>query len=324
MVSMIVPDELATPPVFVLSLDCEGKWGFLGTNSRRDDLTTTRLTDVYGRLLELLRKHDIRATFAFVGAFIMSAEEYHRHPDWFRDVTIEGRSWLRHFLDDAAKDSFDGWFAPHLLDLVKQEGRHEIASHSFRHILLAEHLVSAQEFENEMQAVRRVGELKQVNFSTFVYPRNQVGYARELSRHGFVGYRSQLRDNTGPRQRLISLLSEFNPRLRSQPRVQRNGVTPIPAGYFLNWRRGLRRLVPARLTRLRWCRALHDAIARRCVLHLWSHPHNFIDGQGMFPLLESILETIAECVARGEVVNLTQTQYCEQWHPVVASGTAEP
>ena len=57
---------------FVVSLDCEGKFGMADKISdfHNRHLTDQNLRKVYSGLVELFDRYEIRATFAFVGAFV--------------------------------------------------------------------------------------------------------------------------------------------------------------------------------------------------------------------------------------------------------------
>ena len=65
---------------FILSLDCEGKWGvadLLGSDHARQ-LTDDRLRKAYAEIVALLDEHQVPATFAFVGAFAQKPEAFAR------------------------------------------------------------------------------------------------------------------------------------------------------------------------------------------------------------------------------------------------------
>ena len=62
----------------------------------------------------------------------------------------------------------------------------------------------------------------------------------------------------------------------------------IPGGYFLNWKQGLRRVIPEAVTLMRWRSILNDAAANDRVALLYSHPHNLIDGPGTLELFEGV------------------------------------
>ncbi len=63
---------------FILSLDCEGKWGVADglTAKSREMLADDRLEAAYNQIVRLLDEHGIAATFAFAGLFSQSAEQF--------------------------------------------------------------------------------------------------------------------------------------------------------------------------------------------------------------------------------------------------------
>ena len=80
------------PGVFTMSFDCEGLWGpSVLTPHLRQRITQENLVSAYQALLDLLDRHELRATFAFVGAFVMTSDEVRQHLDWFESAS--GRPW---------------------------------------------------------------------------------------------------------------------------------------------------------------------------------------------------------------------------------------
>jgi peptidoglycan/xylan/chitin deacetylase (PgdA/CDA1 family) len=298
---------------FIVSFDCEGKWGMADriTPHHTACLTTKRLNEAYSRLIEILDENEIKASFAFVGAFSMSCDEYYENKDWFSDIFVNGRNWFSSFNESASKKQFEGWFAPTTFEQVLNSGAHEIASHGFSHLPLAESLIRKKDFFREMELIKRVAQLRGVSPKSFIYPRNQVGFVDELLESGFAGYRGSLEDKT--KSTIMNRLENLWEELNSSPSPQDHPVTDkiikIPAGYFLNWRFGLRKRIPFNLTYKKWAHLIADAIQRETVVHLWTHPHNFIDGDNMYSLFDKILKLARNAVKRNELVNLTQMEY---------------
>ena len=300
---------------FIISIDCEGKWGMSDHLGDHHDtfLTDEKLNEAYSRLVEILDKNEIKATFAFVGAFTMSSDEYHEHKDWFPDVFINGQNWFSSFKQAASQNQFEGWFLSSAYEKISNSGAHEIASHGFSHLPLVESLIRKEDFFKEMESIRKVGELKGHSPKSFIYPRNQVGFVEELFESGFSGYRgsSEIKTKSRTMNRLGNLLGEFNIFSYSEDHPEADKIVKIPAGYFLNWRHGLRQKVPFEVTCKKWAHLIADAIKQEKVVHLWTHSHNFIDGDNMYYLLDRILKLVRVAVRRGELVNLTQLEYVE-------------
>jgi peptidoglycan/xylan/chitin deacetylase (PgdA/CDA1 family) len=298
--------------IFVLSLDCEGKWGLADQISDHHVryFTSENLRRAYGDLLALFEKWEVPATFAFVMAFILAKEELGRYADLFEDVG-DG-SWLRHFRRDAAASRFDGWFVPEALEMVRAADRHEIGCHGFSHLPLAKDLARPAEVRRELAAATEVARAKGIVPRTFVYPRNLVGHTGLLQEYGFVGYRTRPPGSSGRLGRVRSALANFDLFTPSQPpaRPAAGAITPIPSGYFLHWRHGIRRAVPAPVTVMRWRQILAHAVRHAGVAHLHLHPHNIIDGPGTLRILDQILAIVARHRERGGLELMTQDSYC--------------
>jgi len=310
---------------FIVSLDCEGKWGMA---DRSDipwvrDLTNERLAEAYSALVTLLARHGIDATFAFVGALTLSAEEARENPGWFEPCPIDGKDWLRHWRLHFERGDHDGWFVPELLDIVRSRGDHEIGTHGFLHIPLDEGSVSAAVFSEDLRRSRTVAAWRGYEPRTLIYPRNRIGHVSRLSELGIVGYREALyAGDRRPSRLLRSLAAEINV-LDSPQRdaPSRNGLVPVPPGHILNWRYGARARIPASVTVRRWRHMLEQAAGRGGVVHLWSHPHNFISGDGMLELLDAILEAAAEHVREGSLETMTQYGYSMRALQAPSSGS---
>jgi hypothetical protein len=109
----------------------------------------------------------------------------------------------------------------------------------------------------------------------------------------------------------LGLVKELNIRQGAQTHgVCRNSMVKIPSGYFLNWRAHIRKRIPFSITLRRWKHAVQDAIERCKVIHLTSHPEDFIDGDDQFRLLDEILKFVAWKRNAGEILNLTLNEYC--------------
>jgi peptidoglycan/xylan/chitin deacetylase (PgdA/CDA1 family) len=268
------------------------------------------LRQAYRDLVSLFEKWQVPATFAFVMAFILAKQEFFDYADLFRDRGADG--WLRQFRTDAAAQRFEGWLVPETLEIVQAPGRHEIGCHGFCHLPPAEHLADETAVRHELTAAMVIARSKGLAPKTFVYPRNLVGHTRLLQEHGFIGYRTRPPRQTGKVWRVKSALGELDPFTPTQPprRPSPGAVTPIPSGYFLHWRFGVRRIVPAPVTVMRWRHILDHAVRHRWLAHLNFHPHNIIDAPGTLRTLDDILAVVARHRDRGDLEVMTQGGYC--------------
>jgi peptidoglycan/xylan/chitin deacetylase (PgdA/CDA1 family) len=308
---------------FMLSLDCEGKWGLVDCLAPRHKqlFTTGHLDASYRKVTSLLRKYSIEATFAFTSAFTLTPAEFDRLRPALEDFRRIGADpWIGRALAEIEQDQGQGWFAPACFDAVCEPGGHEIGSHGFSHIPWREPYATPAVIDAELALCRSIPAFSGPSVATFVFPRNQVAHLELLAAHGFLGYRSA----SPPASRAAKLASEFNLLSRSE-KWQPSGRTPLPlpAGFFLNWRHGLRRSVPAALTVSRWKHMLRHAGTHGGIVHGWTHPENFIDGDGMFQMFEEILRSVADEREAGRLQVLTNREFMSLNQPQFAARPSE-
>lgn len=302
----------SAPGTFVLSLDCEGKWGMADSldGHHNESLTNSRLTRAYESLVQLLDRYEIDVTFAFVMAFLLRDDELERFDSLLVGDLGTPDSWLAHYREARTAGALEGWHLPEALQIVRSSGAHEIACHGFCHRPLGEDLIAAKAAATELAAAQEVADMRRIELRTLIFPRNEVGHLEQVRSAGFVGYRTALPGMTGLMGRAARTMQEFNIwRLPQQRMPVTDGLVPIPAGHFFNWRHGIRRIVPAKTTELRWRNLLRRA-SDGTVVHLWLHPHNLVTASDMTDALERVLADVAERRAAGSLRVMTQEQYC--------------
>ena len=297
---------------FVISLDCEGKWGVADRVDAVVDvaLTTGNLRQAYRRILELFARHEVPATFAFVITFTFSQQDLKRYSDLLEDVSIAGGNWLRHFRRQMEEGVTEGWFMPELIDEVRTFPMHEIGSHGFSHLPVGDPNVDREAAAREFRSAMACAKDKGINLETYVYPRNLVAHRDRLMESGIRGYRGS-RFAPGWLGAFAGAASEFNLFQPAQEQTAPgNGIREIPPGFFLNWRSGLRGKVPYSVTIRRWRHIIDDAARRNRVAHLWLHPHNIIGSPDTFRSLADITAYAADLRDNGKLEIVTQAEYC--------------
>ena len=265
----------------------------------------------YSSILGLPERHQLRATFAFVGAFTLHPDELPAWRHYLPEEFVGGRPWLAAFFADERCGDFDGWLNPDPVRLVRMAGTHEIGTHGFSHLPLAESVASAAVFDREIGAVCALARSRGESVHTLVYPGNRVGHVASLPAHGLQAYRDVLCPAwRGPARRAANLVREFNLAEPAQAHAEAGPVVAIPAGHILNFRRGpARSVVPRAVTRRRWLGMLQRAADTGGVAHLWSHPHNFLTDPGLIDVFAAILNHARSLVAEGRLVNPTLSDY---------------
>lgn len=305
----------------MLSFDCEGKWGMADSLSprHRQLYTTANLEATYRTLTALLRKYEIESTFAFTSAFCLTPDRFDRLRPDIEPLRADAGAWFGPALEAIESECGEGWFAPACFDAVAGQGGHEIGSHGFSHLPWHAPYATRAVLDAELELCRSIPAFSADAVRTFVFPRNQVAHLDLLLAHGFRAYRTA-RPSSG---RLANFANEFNLHSRSEGAASRGGaLMVIPAGYFLNWRYGLRRGVPAALTVRRWKNIISDAARSGGIVHAWTHPENFLDGHDMFPMLEEIVRFAAEEREAGRLEVLTNSQYMTRSRRAEMAATA--
>jgi len=301
---------------FILSLDCEGYWGMADmiTSPPREGWTSRGLEEVYGRLVRLLDAYEIPATWAFVAAFVHSRDEMDACSYLLDEpIPYRGREWAESFKTSYRGGDADGWLCPQALDIVRISGAHEIAAHGFSHLPFAEPQTSDAAVRRELSLLADFWGRRGVRPLTFVFPRNQPGHLALLAEQ-FDAYRPPhpLEVRRDPAARVRRLVAEMD--LWAQPAEHGRFGRPaaLPPAVLLNHRAGGRRLVPTAVTLARVGRMLRRAVETGRVVHLYTHPHNFITGRGQFALLSGVLAKVAEYARAGDLRVFTQVEYARR------------
>lgn len=290
----------------IFSFDCEGKWGVADSLSpaTHTALANDRLGEAYRKLVALLDQYQVPATFAFVGLFAEPAAELRnmRHP--LDQMARLSPDYLAPALADARDGSRQGWHGDWAVDLVgSSRTSHELAFHGATHIpwdTMSDALLE-QEIALYHSLTSPIGRSK-----TMVFPRNRVAHLDAVRSLGIGAYRLGL-----DRPRAINLLDEFNPLPKAQFSCSAvDGLIAIPAGYFVNWRHGLRRSIPRAWSRLRAQWLIERAARSGAVVHFWLHPENIARAPATLDSLEDILRLVRQSRDNGRGEVQTQIDYC--------------
>jgi peptidoglycan/xylan/chitin deacetylase (PgdA/CDA1 family) len=297
------------PGTFIISLDCEGKWGMADKiGPEHGFINHHNLLDAYRKLINAFELYRVKTTFAFVGAFTLTESERAEYLPFIMEAQYRGIDWNANFLAAKALGDVDGWFCPEALDIAGEHG-HEIASHGFSHIPFDDLQMPDSALDRDLDAAVILAKSKGYAIETFVYPRNLIGRTRLLTKHGIGAYRALLPTT----HRVTSLIRELNVLDTSQAHGHlKEDLVVIPSGYFLNWRKGLRKRVPKMVTVHRWMSILKHAVSHNGVAHLWFHPHNIISGPETIDTLSDILAAVVRMQDAGQIVVQTQAEYARQ------------
>ncbi len=306
-------ESLTLKARFILSFDCEGKWGMADdpAMASNNPINGDSLTKAYTQIFKILERHKIPATFALVGLFAGGYEQYVDSRGELLDSEPH-RNWLEVPERSFAAGHHDGWFYPELVNQIKARGNHEIASHSFTHLPLHNGGVAEKSFLTELKFVNQWKAQNSVELSTYIYPRNQIKFEEQMSNFDFLGYRQCDIQNSAYANRFQILQDECNIGRKSDKHSVSTRPIAIPPGTFLNWRHGPRRIIPKWVTLKRWSNVLDHAVFSGGVAHLWLHPHNLITARGQVELFEDAISRVAKAQNSGLIKSVTQADYCKE------------
>ena len=263
----------------VLSVDAELAWGFHDMESPPEDrIAVSR--DAWNWLLTELEYWNIPATWAVVGHLFLNecrAEHNLRTApnNWF--MNDPGGTWQENSL----------WYAPDLIEAI-QESKvdHEIGCHSFSHIPLNHPDITADMFADELATWCEIADTWNISPSSFVYPRNVIGFRPLLASYGFKGYRGRtplpwwLNGTLQPVTKVASLYRSGAAAPVVKPSVDRYGLVNVPASLYLFGFEGPFATAVEQLTAdpivCAAKRGIEEVAAGTGVFHLWMHPNNLI------------------------------------------------
>jgi peptidoglycan/xylan/chitin deacetylase (PgdA/CDA1 family) len=251
--------------VAVVSIDTELAWG---EAHRRDPAESPPAHDydaerrVIDRLLEILDRHEMPATWAVVGhLFLGGCDPARGRPH--AEIVRPEFAWLDGdwFDIDPCSCLADApwYYGPDIIERIRASTvAHEIGCHSFAHVMAGDPGCSAEAFRSDLAACAAGANGHGLTLRSFVYPRNSIGHVEELAAAGYRSYRGS------PRRRDGSAVL---------PDRHDDGVWNIPQTYLFAPATHMARL-PIGLWARAPIRRMRQAARRRSLFHLWFHPYN--------------------------------------------------
>lgn len=258
----------------VISVDAELGWGF--SDHEEPPLSRVDAARTGWRvLLDVLETHDVAATWAVVGHLFLDdcdgGHGDHLAVDGCGDPERgrgRGRPELRFGRDLVG-------------EVVDADADHEIACHSFSHLLFDTPETTRELARAELAAAAEAARSVGVEFESFVYPRNAVGHRDLLAEFGFRCYRGTGQE---PESRLrrtawkLLATSGHSSVPLTTPTVDEYGLVDIQPSLYLFGFEGWPRQVATALwddpvVRLAK-RGIDRANREDALVHFWLHPNN--------------------------------------------------
>lgn len=282
--------------VFTVSIDFELMWGTADRpySHAFRGLCETERAEVVERLLGLLTRYEIGATWGIVGQLFLDEKE--------RNDTR--RQQLNRHASGPAR-------LYHAADLVRRvqtcKVEQEIGSHTFSHIELDNCACSQTKAELEVSECVRQAARWGIEMKSFIFPRNRVGHLDVLRKHGFSCYRGPEPQWYVRKRRAIRRFGHFLDiaTMQTPPSVmpmEENGIWNIPGSMLYTPSFGARKFVPVWMRVRRAKAGLDLAVRQKQIFHLWFHPTDLAcRADAMLDGLELIFRYAAELRDAGKL-----------------------
>lgn len=272
----------------VISVDAELGWGFHDLeNPPIDRVEAGR--EGWNHLLNLFDEYDVPATWGVVGhLFLDECDSVHaNHPtpaDWF----------IREREDSASRRTL--LFGDQLIDrLLNADADHDVGCHMHTHVVLDKEWITPEIVRAELEAAIEAGKQLGIEYDSFIFPRNIVGYRKFLAEYGFTTYRSQPPSGLGWSISKLVALADANRVRLVEPSVDEFGLIKIPPSLFLF---GIKGPISSafesvwtdpivRLSKI----GIDRAIREDSLFHIWLHPNNLSTSRDV-KRMRAILEYI--------------------------------
>lgn len=303
----------------VLSLDAELAWGFHDL----DPMPTERVEvarNGWWECLSLFDEFGIPATWSIVGNVFL---------DGTRMSSDGGVVTQANGPETAPKN----WFGPDLIRAVQNaEVGHEIGCHTFLHLEFGDATTTRQAAAAELRESVRVANEWNIDFDSFVFPRNNVGHRELLAEFDFRCYRGTaptLRYEGHafePLAKLVSMSVGRNPPPLVTPRIDEFGLVNVPASLFLFSLVGLPNRILSEINAdpvvQTAKRGIDAAASSGGILHLWLHPNNLTDAAAI-GRMRAICDYLAKTAEETSLEILTMREVAERTLTAEANERAE-
>jgi hypothetical protein len=290
---------LSVPGTLLITLDTELIWGSYDHTSPAE--FNRRYPDVRATidgLLEILVKNRISATWAIVGHLFLDRCERDEHGRCHPEIA-RGRGVRDRFDMDpcSQRETEPLWYGDDIVrQLLAATWPQEIGCHSFSHVSFVPPEADDEVVASELEACRQLALAFGVELTSFVFPRNKVGFHEALARFGFTAYRGVdpmwFRRFPRPIARFAHLIDQFlglpPPLVAASERLP--GLWNIPGSMVLLPRIGVRKLIPVSAQVRKAKLGIHRAVRTGKAFHLWTHPFTLAsDPQVMLGMLNDVV-----------------------------------
>ncbi len=317
---------------FVISLDYEIHWGVfdaMSLDTYGNNLKNVNI--VIDRLLELCEVYNVKITFATVGMLFADKKEtllkYNptNIPSYKNDA-LNPFNLLNSVGVDEDDDQLH--YANSTIHKIKNNGNHEIGTHTYSHYNCLAQGQTLEQFEEDVKAAKNIAKPLNIDVESIVFPKNQVNddYLKVCYENGIKSYRgtekstiyntksSPFKKKLVPLIRLGRLMDGYinvtghNTYNVAKLNSNKEWIVNLPSSRFLRpFHSKLSFLESFKVKRI--VNSMTHAAKNNEMFHLWWHPHNFganIDEN--FNNLETIFKSYSDLNQKYSFKSKTMTE----------------
>lgn len=314
---------------FVISLDFELSWGMIDKSTAEEYGRThvARVPEVVKSMLALFDKYDVMATFATVGLIMLSDKNEAlnlapSHKPLYKNSILS--PYADKFIENIKTENVKLYFAPELIEKLKNNHHIEIGTHTFCHYYCWEDGQTVEQFEQDLLTAIKIAQKNDIKLTSIVFPRNQVSklYLQTCAKHGIEIYRGNaVKFYEQPKNKIHGYKNRINRLLDTYIKIGKRTTISyktidslenpinVPASRFLApYSNKLAFFEGLKLNRIKT--EIKYAAKQHELYHLWWHPHNFGDNiEKNLENLEEILKYYDKCRKKYGMQSYTMTEF---------------
>jgi hypothetical protein len=299
----------------VFSLDTEIAWGRIASLERFEYAQLyERTKSIIERLNDLFDKYRIPVTWAVVGGLIDSVESKEKNVINFYPELQNSRLRVN-----------DEYFShqltySELIDILKtSKVPHEIASHSYSHILFGDCSpdIAAHDIGINSDVFSRFN----ISLKSMVFPQNSIGHLNLFEQEGFTTYRGP--DDTWYGHIRLEVLKKILRQIDYWLPITPNSSIPEHNGTLMNVpgnllfrvpHRGLKRFQTPNVLYKKAIKGLQMAMKNKQTFHIWFHPFNFAyKEEEHFQAFEKVLSHCEELRSDNRIKIKTMQEFSSNY-----------
>jgi len=310
---------------FLFSLDTELAWGafdhfhpgMFSADGRRERYAIKRILDI-------LDKYDIAATWALVGhLFFEKCEKCPQCP------ILEWKGKFSSF-EEIYETSSPLWYGADIIRiLMERSSRHEIAFHGFTHRIFDEKTMDSLDARTEILEWLKVASGKvSAGLQTVVFPRNKVGHLGVFKEYGFTCYRDdEVLPSSyytipffGKALNKIDLVLQIRKPEIYDPTKDGNDLVRLPASRSLfRMPRKIDKMpggsILGQIHHQKIIQGVARAAASGKVIHIYTHPWEFREEKD-FARLEDLLSAVSQQIKNRRMISISMGSLAQLFNQV--------